>query len=106
MCSEDNLTALESRGHHYIIGARLRQLPKTLRERILKTHRYRRGLEKETGGSVGVFRHQGRRLVATYSPKRVAREWHLRQQALKRLLTKLNRGGSRVPCCPKGLPDS
>jgi len=94
MFSERNLAALESRGHGYIVGARLRQLPKALKERVLNTGRYRQAPGEEAGGKVGVFRHKGRRIVVTYSSRRAARDMHLRQEAVKRLLAKLDRSGS------------
>ena len=103
MCGENNLAGLESEGHRYIVGARLRSLPKALRERILDTGRYRGSAAVAAGGRVGVFRHRGRRLVVAFSPKRAAKDKRERQKAVQRLLDKLNKGGKPKSVLPKGV---
>ncbi len=41
MFGEENLAGLESAGHRYIVGARLRSLSQALQDRIVETGRYR-----------------------------------------------------------------
>lgn len=91
MFSHGNLSELEAAGHRYIVGARLRGLPKALKDRILDVGRYRRVEGGEAGGKVGVFRHRGRRIVVAYSPKRARKDAADRQRAVRRLLGRLDR---------------
>ena len=103
MFGENNLAELEAAGHRYIVGARLQSLPKTLKARILETGRYRGAPGVEAGGRVGVFRHRGRRIVVSYSPKRAAKDQKDRRKAVKRLLDKLNKSGKPKSVLPKGV---
>ena len=103
MFGEENLAGLESAGHRYIVGARLRSLPRALQDRIVETGRYRGAAAMEAGGKVGVFRHRGRRVVVAYSPKRAAKDKKDRQKAIKRLLDKLNRNGKPKSLLPRGV---
>ena len=88
MFTRDNLGELEAVGHRHIVGAQLRNLPRALKERILDVDRYRRLRGGDGGGRVGVFRHRGRRIVVSHSPKR----------AVRRLLGRMNKDGG-----PKSL---
>ncbi len=94
MCAEENLAELESGGHRYIVGARLRSLPKALGERIAGAGRFRGAAGMEAGARVGVFRHRGRRIVVAHSPKRAAKDRRDRQKQIKRLLNKLGKKGA------------
>ena len=98
MFSHENLSELQANGHRYIVGARLRNLPKALKGRILNVERYRRAGAGEAGGKVGVFRHRGRRIVVSHSPKRARKDARDRQRAVRRLLKQLNKSGQ-----PKSL---
>ena len=98
MFSQENLSELEAAGHRYIVGARLRNLPKALKERILNVGRYRAVPGGDAGARVGVFRHKGRRIVVSHSPKRAAKDAADRRRAVRRLLQRMNKGGG-----PKSL---
>lgn len=102
MFGEANLAGLESAGHQYIVGARLRSLPKALKERILETGRYRGMTDREAGGKVGGFEHKGRRIVVAYSPGRAAKDRRDRQKAVRRLLDKLGKKGAPQSLAPRG----
>ena len=102
MFGHGNLSALEAAGHRYIVGARLRNLPKALKGRILNVGRYRGLPGGEAGRKVGVFRHRGRRIVVSYSPKRAAKDARDRRRAVRRLLKQLNRSGQPKSLVPRG----
>lgn len=93
MFGQENLAELEAAGHRYIVGARLRNLPGALKERILNVGRYRAVPGGDAGARVGVFRHKGRRIVVSYSPKRAAKDAADRRRAVRRLLGQLSAGG-------------
>ena len=87
MLSEANLQALEEAGIHYIVGAKLTQLPKTQQARILDdTHYQPLG---DDGGRVLSFPHQSRRVLVRYSPVRAEKDRHDRHTAITKLLKKL-----------------
>ena len=102
MFGHENLSELEAQGHRYIVGARLRNLPKALKARVLARERYRRMGSGEAGRCVGVFRHRGRRVVALYSPKRARKDARDRQRAVRRLLRQLNKSGQPKSLVPRG----
>ena len=68
MLSEENLKALESVEAHYIVGARLRKLPKSVRAQLLDSSRYRASAQGE--GRLMELYHRGRRVVVRYSSVR------------------------------------
>ena len=102
MFSHGNLSALEAEGHRYIVGARLRNLPKALKGRILNVTRYRGLPVGEAGAKAGVFRHRGRRVAVSHSPKRAAKDARDRRRAVRRLLKQLNRSGQPKSLVPRG----
>jgi len=102
MFGRENLSALEAAGHRYIVGARLRNLPRALKERILNVARYRALPGAEAGRKVGVFRHRGRRLLVAYSPRRARKDAADRQRAVRKLLKQLNRSGQPKSLVPRG----
>lgn len=88
--SKDNLTLMEQDGARYIVGARLKNQVKGVKERILDTGRYRRipGSDRR----VGVFRNpEGRRLVVTHCPRRARKDAHDRDRAIRKLKKELSR---------------
>jgi len=95
LLSKQNITYIKSKGYKYIIGARLKNLPKNKQLEILSelsnapisngcdyiSKYYETRLEKE-------------RLVVKYSIKRAEKERKEREQTVKKLLEKLNRNNS------------
>ena len=82
--SSDNLTLVEQDAAHYIVGARLKNQVKGLKERILNTGRYRRitGSDRR----VGVFRTpEGRWLMMTHCPRRARKDAHDQDRAIRKL---------------------
>ena len=102
MFGQENLSVLQAAGHRYIVGARLRNLPRALKERILSVERYRALPGAEAGRKVGVFRHRGRRLLVAYSPRRARKDAADRQRAVRKLLKQLNRSGQPKSLVPRG----
>ena len=93
MFGEENLKSMEERGIQYIVGARLKSLPKALKERILDPESYR-----PTGGSKeslsAEFEHSGRRIVVGWSRARARKDAEGRRKAVEKLTEKLRRSAS------------
>lgn len=93
MFGEENLKDMEERGIQYIVGARLKSLPKALKERILDPESYR-----PTGGSKeslsAEFEHGGRRIVVGWSRARARKDAEGRRKAVDKLTEKLRRSAS------------
>lgn len=77
MLSEKNLSALEERGLHYIVGARLKSLPKSLCDKITSLDFSRDSTREIT--------HKNRRIVISYSASRAKRAVSLRERSVVRL---------------------
>ena len=77
MLSEKNLSALEERGLTYIVGARLKSLPKSLQEEIQNLD-----FSSETTKEIP---YKNRRLVISYSPSRAKRAISQRKRSVARL---------------------
>ena len=88
MLSQDNLAFLDSQGIGYIVGARLKNLPQTLKDAIT-THEYTKAKVLET-------QYQGRRLLVDYSIKRAKRDQANRDRKIKKLRQKLEKKQSLV----------
>ena len=84
MFGEANLKDMEERNLQYIVGARLKSLPKDLKERILDLGTY-----TTTGGSEdslsAEFKHKGRRIVVGWSRKRAKKDAADRKKAVDKL---------------------
>ena len=93
MFGEANLKDMEDRDLQYIVGARLKSLPKDLKERILDLGAY-----NPVGGSEGLrsaeFEHKGRRIVVGWSRKRAAKDAADRKKAVDKLVRKLGRSAN------------
>ena len=93
MFGEENLKDMEERGLQYIVGARLKSLPKALKERVLDPGSYR-----PTGGSgdslSAEFEHGGRRIVVGWSRARARKDAADRRKAVDKLTEKLRRSAS------------
>ena len=93
MFGEANLKDMEERNLQYIVGARLKSLPKDLKERILDLGAY-----NPVGGSEGLrsaeFEHKGRRIVVGWSRKRAKKDAADRKKAVDKLVRKLGRSAN------------
>lgn len=87
--NRDNLQAMEKDGTRYIVGARLKNQNKALKEKIVNVDRYR---WTGDGRRVGVFRTaQGRRLIVTWCPRRARKDAHDRDKAIRKLTKELSK---------------
>ena len=89
MLSEENLKALESVEAHYIVGARLRKLPKSVQAQLLDSSRYRASAQGE--GRLMELYHRGRRVVVRYSSVRARKDARDRQVAVEKLIKKIGK---------------
>ena len=93
MFGEENLKDMEERGLQCIVGARLKSLPKALKERILDPGSY-----QPTGNSgeskSAEFEHGGRRVVVGWSRARARKDAADRRKAVDKLTEKLRRSAS------------
>lgn len=88
LLSEANLNALEAAGLHYIVGARLKSLPRAAQNQVLDADRYKT-LADSDGGRVLDIPHNTRRLVVGFSPVRAEKDRRDRDNALDKLRKKL-----------------
>jgi len=90
MMSRANMEALEEAGLHYIVGGRLRQLPRAVQEAQLWGRFDNVPSPKETE-TLHSFEHEGRRWVVAYCEARAHKDGNDRTESLNRLLLKLRR---------------
>ena len=93
MLSETNLTLMEAEGLTYIVAAKLKSLPASLKKEILsKNHAY-----VEDNGQelirIQEHDHRGRRLVVSYSKSRADKDRGDRDRLIHRLRKKLTASG-------------
>ncbi len=96
MMSEENLTALEADGIEYIVGAKLRQLPKAQKETVLNLVDYTPSSFSEEPLRLAEFGfHPGRRLIVSHSEARARKDQSDRERMIakvkKRLAGKLRK---------------
>ncbi len=85
LLSTENINLLKENGYKYILGARIKNETKTIKQQIiessLKNNEYKT-IKKNTG----------QRLIITYSEKRAAKDEHNRKRGLQRLEKRINSG--------------
>ena len=89
MLSEDNLATLRKADIDYVVGARLKALPKSLTQRILDPDRYL--APDDDGSRIAVFDQGDDRLVVHWSPTRARKDGHDRDRQIDKLKRKLKR---------------
>ena len=88
LLSKDNLALIEKSEKHYIVAARLKNQPESIKKQILDKESYQQGdqmLLKE------IALQGGRRLLVNYTEKRAKKDAHDRQKALDKLQKKINK---------------
>ena len=95
MFNDDNMKLLESLGKRYIVGARLKNLPVKMQEKILDKKGFA-NLRKagEDQYSVKELALNGRRLIVSYNEKNARKDAHDRQKSIDKLLAKISKGGT------------
>lgn len=95
LLSDANLAHIEQSGYHYIVGARLRSLPKTLQDYLVEPQHYQPAGSSDIAERLLETAHQARRLIVGYSDKRARKDRHDREKAIEALRKKLSK--SRNP---------
>ena len=85
LLSKDNLTALESDEYEYILGARLKNEPNCIKQKILN-------LSLGDGEVFCIDKPDGKRLIISYSKKRASKDAYNRKRGLTRLEKKIKSG--------------
>ncbi|MFH1846933.1 MAG: IS1634 family transposase [Candidatus Omnitrophota bacterium] len=90
MLNEPNITELEAEKIEYVVGMRLKNLPKKLQSCILDHGNYKevKGIEKDEY-KIGEFEHKGRRIIVNYSARRARKDAGDREKAVEKLRKKL-----------------
>ena len=89
MMSDLNLQAMEEANIRYIVAAKLKQLPKTLKNQILKKNYEQTGMVNNDSVRFREHTHQERRLIVSYSESRAIKDRHDREKLLLRLREKI-----------------
>jgi len=91
MFNKDNLAeldALEEEKLEYIVGDRIKNMPKEIKEKILDEENYK---EISDGFRIGEFEYKGKKLIVSYRQKRADKDAYERDKAIKRLKKKLEK---------------
>jgi transposase len=101
LLSEENLSLLEKKKFKYIVGARIKNVPKKLQDIILNEENYRsldikwntNKKQKESPlQRIAVFEEkQGRQLIVHYHSERAKKDTHDRSKAIEKLYKKLSK---------------
>ncbi|MDO5649979.1 MAG: IS1634 family transposase, partial [Gallicola sp.] len=85
LLSKSNIEALEEKRYEYILGARLKNEPESVKQTITSQ-------PYANGQALVVDKGQGRRLIVQYSDKRATKDRYNRERGLKRLEKKVTSG--------------
>jgi transposase len=85
--NDKNVTALEDEGFEYIVGARLKNMSKTVKTQILNKQNYKDIRKGYSIAEIGL--DKGRKLVVSYKNSRARKDAHDRHRAIQRLEKKL-----------------
>lgn len=85
LLSKDNISALQTNGYGYILGARLKNESNSIKEKILAE-------EWNDGHTIRLKKGKRQHLVVSYSGMRAAKDLHNRERGLARLEKSLKRG--------------
>ncbi len=91
MMSKKNIALLEEKGYHYVIAAKLKQLPVALKNQVLSAQHYHPCLVNEALNWIGEFEYDKQRLVVSYTNKRAKKDAKDRQAILDKLTKKLEK---------------
>jgi len=85
LLSTQNIKDLQQKGYEFILGARIKNEPKKLKDKILT-------LKLKNGKSKIIKREDGLNLVISYSDKRAKKDKHNRDRGLQRLEKQIKSG--------------
>jgi transposase len=85
LLSKDNVELLEKQGYEYILGARIKNESKKIKEQIINNY-------YSDGEVISISKDEKRRLIISYSSKRARKDVHNRKRGLKRLENRIKSG--------------
>jgi len=85
LLSYQNIKELQEKGYEFILGARIKNESKEIKDKILS-------LQFKNGENKIIGKDNGLKLIITYSDKRAAKDKHNRERGLKRLEKQLKAG--------------
>ena len=85
LLSNKNITELQEKDYEFILGARIKNENKEIKDKIL-------ALNLKNGDSEIIEKEDNLRLIISYSDKRASKDKHNRERGLKRLEKQLNKG--------------
>jgi transposase len=85
LLSTNNINELQEKGYEFILGARIKNESKTIKDKILS-------LNLENGKSDIIEKDEGLRLIISYSDKRSKKDSHNRERGLQKLEKKIKTG--------------
>jgi len=95
MFNEKNLSKMDELGISYIVAAKLKTLPKNLKEDILNSD-YKPAVIHDELHWTKEFEHNSRRLVVSYSSKRAKKDSADRQRLIDRLMKKVKNSKIKI----------
>lgn len=96
MFNEANLKLMEDQKIRYIVAAKLRGLPKALRQAILEDDDFKPAVIEHEFHWAKEFAHNSRRLVVSYSSGRARKDAQDRARLIERLLKKVKDGKVKI----------
>ena len=88
LLSKENRDFLEQNNFHYILGARIKSLPSSLKKSVLNSISKHDPEKEETLAEIN---RNGQRIIVRYSPKRARKDKHDREKAIKNVKKILSR---------------
>jgi transposase len=85
LLSNDNITALQTSGYGYILGARIKNESQKIKDKIIAS-------EWEDGHIIRLKKSKQQNLIVSYSEARATKDLHNRERGLARLEKSLKRG--------------
>lgn len=94
MMSKANVDLLENKGYKYIIAAKLRSMPKDIKEQIKAQNNYKAEIIGDQLTWTGSFAYCNSRLIVNYRKKRAIKDQTDRQKILDKIIKKLQSNAS------------
>ena len=96
MFTEKNLQLMDALNVNYIVAAKLKTLPKKMKEQIIAEDNFVQAVVKGEEHWCTEYDHKGRRLVVSYSAKRAKKDAADRQRLVDRIMKKVKGGKIRL----------
>jgi transposase len=91
MMSKKNIELLQTNGYHYVIAAKLKQLPANIKHQLFDSKHYQPCLLRDDLNWVAEFKHEQHRLIVGYTHKRAKKDASDRQKVIDKLNKKLSK---------------